>query len=112
MKRPHKYGAKAVIVDGIRFPSMKEAKRWGELKLLERAGAIRCLSRQVSIGLQGRDGPILNPTGREAKYRADFFYQEGPDCDFVIEDAKGYQTPEYKLKRAILAAMGIIIREV
>lgn len=110
--RKHKYGAKPVTVDGIKFDSAKEAKRWGELKLLERGAEISFLERQVKIALVGMTGPILTPTGRQAHYVADFLYFDTRGCCRVIEDAKGFQTPEYKLKRAILAAMGLTIKEV
>lgn len=49
--KQHKYRAKAVEIDGIRFASQKEAKRWAELVLLEKAGQIRELKRQVSFDL-------------------------------------------------------------
>lgn len=115
MKSPvksHKYKAKAVEVDGIRFPSKKEAKRWFELVALQKGGAIMGLERQVPILLHGELGPIKTPTGRNAVYRADFAYIDAKTGAKVIEDAKGFRTPEYKLKRAILSAQGITIREV
>ena len=110
--KPHKFGAKAETVDGIRFASKREARRWGELQLLQRAGQIMDLRRQVKFHLFGRDGPILTPGGRVAQYVADFVYVDNRNGLEVIEDAKGYPTPEYKLKRAILAAQNIKIIEV
>lgn len=110
--KPHKFGAKAETVDGIRFASKREARRWGELQLLQRAGQIMNLRRQVKFQLVGRDGPILTPGGRVAQYVADFVYVDNRNGLEVIEDAKGYPTPEYKLKRAILAAQNIKIIEV
>lgn len=107
-----KYRSKPTAVDGARFDSKREARRWAELQLLQRAGEIRDLRRQVRIGMEGRDGPILTPTGRKAAYVADFTYVDPRNGCLVIEDAKGFATPEYQLKRAILAAMGITIREV
>jgi hypothetical protein len=112
MEKAHKYKAKPVTIDGIRFPSKKEAARWFQLVLLQRAGEISGLARQVPILLHGELGPIKTPTGRNAVYKADFTYTDAKTGSKVIEDAKGYQTPEYKLKRAILAAQGIEIREV
>ena len=55
---------------------------------------------------------IRTPTGRVAHYVADFIYIDNRTGLEVIEDAKGYPTPEYKLKRAILAAQGVQIVEV
>ena len=107
-----KFGNVPQIVDGIKFDSMSEAHRWGELKLLERAGLLRDVRRQVRIPLMGRDGPVtFQPSKREAVYVADFVYFDVPKGIEVIEDAKGYATPEYKLKRAILAAQGVEIIE-
>lgn len=104
----NKFGAIATTVEGIRFDSLKEARRWAELRLLERAGEIRNLRRQVRIALHGRDGPVkFQPSGREAFYVADFTYEDRRlGWAEVIEDSKGHQTPEFKLKRAILAAQG------
>lgn len=104
-------GADPQIVDGIRFDSKREARRWQELRLLEIAGYIRDLQRQVPIELEGKNGPILTPKGKISRYVADFTYFDvGLGID-VIEDAKGHQTDTYKMKRAILAAMGLEVKE-
>lgn len=89
--------------------SKREARRAAELRLLERAGEIQGLAMQVKVPLLGRDGPIRTPTGRAAYYIADFVYSQAGST--VYEDAKGYATEIYKLKRAILAAQGITVRE-
>ena len=102
--------AKSRVVDGVRFDSRKEAGRWAELQLMEKAGVISGLARQVPIGLEGRDGPILTATGRQMTYRADFTYEENGER--VVEDAKGYPDKVYLMKKAILAAQGITIKEV
>lgn len=108
MKR-HKYGAKPVIIDGIKFPSKREGARWCALRLLERAGEIRDLERQVRIPLYGRDGPLKSASGRQLVYVADFCYLDVCKGLEVIEDAKGYATDTYLLKRSILAAQGVTI---
>lgn len=105
-------GTEPIVVDGIRFASKREARRWSELRLLERAGQIADLERQVPIVLQGRDGPILTRTGRHMKYVADFRYVDRRNGAVVIEDAKGWATDAFALKRAILAAMGVEVRTV
>lgn len=107
----NKFGAIPTVVDGIRFDSAREARRWGELRLMERAGEIRNLRRQVRIPLEGRDGPVtFKPSGRKAFYVADFAYQDRRlGWAEVIEDSKGHETEVFKLKRAILAAMGVEI---
>ena len=96
------------VVDGIRFDSIKEARRWGELRILEKAGHIRDLKRQVRIQLEGKSGPVrFVPSGRAAVYVADFIYFDVKLGLEIIEDSKGFETPEFKLKKAILAAQGI-----
>ena len=108
----NKFGAKKASIDGITFDSKREMLRYCELKMLQRAGKIRDLRLQVPIDLQGRDGPILTRTGRKAKYKADFIYFDNRLQAEVVEDSKGFVTKDYELKRAILAAQGIIIKEV
>jgi len=110
--RAHKYGAKKATVDGVNFSSKREAKRWSDLQLLLRDGEIKDLRRQTKIALIGRSDMIRTPTGRVAHYVADFVYIDNRTGLEVIEDAKGFPTPEYKLKRAILAAQGVTIVEV
>lgn len=110
-KRPaRKYKNEPTEVDGIRFDSAKEASRWQTLRVMERAGYIRDLKRQVRIPLEGKAGPIrFKPSNRPAVYVCDFAYHDVPKGVDVIEDAKGFQTPEFKLKRAVLAAQGVEI---
>lgn len=106
-----KYNNKKVIVDGIEFDSKKEAKRYRELRLLERAGGIHSLELQKEF--------VLIPTQREAdtvgvrggvkkgkviehavKYKADFVYiQNGKR---VVEDTKGMRTKDYIIKRKLM----------
>lgn len=96
MKRSHKYGARAVEVDGIRFPSRAEAGRYRELKLLERAGQIYGLKLQPRYKLLGYGG------GNICTYVGDFEYVE-PGRGLVTEDVKGFKTAEYKLKAKMFA---------
>lgn len=110
-KRP-KYGNKKVIFDGMTFDSQRECSRWQGLRFLEAARHIANLERQVPIELMGQNGPILTPTGRKMRYVADFKYFDVRTGAVVIEDAKGFKTPEYKIKAAILAAMGLKVVEV
>lgn len=101
-------GAQRVNVDGESFDSKAEAERWGELLLLQRAGAISDLRRQVRIGLEGRNGPIMTDGGgRQRVYVADFVYTDHALGVQVVEDRKGYATEVFLLKRAILAAQGV-----
>ena len=95
-----KYHSTPVEVDGIRFDSKREANRWFELRMLERAGKIEKLKRQVKyllIPSQYRDGKCIE---RECSYLADFVYVK--DGRLVVEDCKGFRTPEYKIKRKLM----------
>ena len=108
-----KYGARKVCVDGLTFDSKLEYRRWCELKLLERAGEIRDLQRQVKFELvpaaKGEDGRIEE---RPVAYIADFVYTDR-DGKQVVEDAKGAKTKEYIIKRKLMRhVLGIKIREV
>ena len=108
----NKYGNRKVTTfDGITFDSSKEAKRWGELKLLERVGAITDLKRQVEYILvppQYIDGKCVE---RAVKYIADFVYTEGSKN--VVEDTKGVKTPDYIIKRKLMLYVhNIRIREI
>lgn len=111
-KRPvlgtiRKYRNVPTVVDGFRFDSKAEARRWGELKLFDRAGAIRDLQRQVTYELPV-NGEIV------CRYRADFIYWK-PDGHLVVEDVKSRasMTPLYRLKKKLMKAIwGITISEV
>lgn len=107
-----KYNSKKTIVDGRKFDSKKEARRYQELLLLEKAGEIKNLSRQVKFVLipsqRDETGKVVE---RECSYKADFTYEEG--IKTVVEDVKGYRTKEYIIKRKLmLYQYGIRIREV
>ena len=101
-----KYNARRTVVDGIAFDSIAEANRWCELRLLERAGKISGLKRQVSFTLIER-----SRYGRAVIYRADFVYAE--NGQEIVEDVKGVITDVYRIKRRLMAERyGIVIREV
>ena len=95
-----KYKAKKTVVDGITFDSKKEARRYQELKLLERAGVIKDLSLQPNFLLQDKF-KYKEKTERKIEYIADFQYYVVKDKKWVIEDVKGYKTDVYKLKRKL-----------
>lgn len=93
---------------------MKEFRRWQELKLLERAGEIADLHRQVPFLLipaqRDANGRVIE---REVKYIADFCYVDMRALERVVEDTKGVRTKEYVIKRKLmLRTYGIRIREV
>ena len=99
----NKYGnKKTTTFDGITFDSAKEARRYGELKLMLRAGIISDLQRQVKYELipaQYVDGKCVE---RAVSYVADFVYKEKGKT--VVEDTKSVatKTPEYVIKRKLM----------
>ena len=99
---------KTTTSDGITHDSIKEANRWCELKLLERAGKIQHLQRQVKYALiPKQDGE------RAVEYIADFVYHE--DGKLVVEDTKSpaTRTKEYIIKRKLMLWVhGIKIKEI
>lgn len=98
-------------VDGIVFDSKREANRYRELRLVERAGEITDLKLQVRIPLQcGEHALCYVDSGRQAYYVADFVYLNA-NGDRVVEDTEGHKTDLYKLKKAVLATMGIELVE-
>ena len=101
-----KYGNKKMTApDGQRFDSVKEYHRWGCLRLLERAGVIKDLKRQVKFELIPRIG-----NDRACNYIADFTYME--DGKLVVEDCKGMKTDVYKIKKKLMLWVhGIRIKE-
>jgi hypothetical protein len=105
MKKPRKskYGNVKTRVDGILFDSKKEAKRYLELKTLEKAGLIRGLVLQYPVQVVANDKVMF-------KWIADFVYYEGNER--IFEDVKGVRTNVYRLKAKILKIiMGITVRE-
>lgn len=106
-----KYHSRKTVVDGITFDSAKEARRYRELQLLEKAGVISGLTRQQAFTLipaQRIDGKVVE---RAVKYVADFCYYR--DGEYVVEDTKGFRTADYIIKRKLmLYTHGIQIKEV
>jgi hypothetical protein len=118
----HKYGAKPTVVDGIRFASMKEARRYQELKLLEKVGEIEGLELQPTFPLYApsMSGQLLRAAKASSQggvfkvgeYRADFAYLDWKRGR-VVEDVKGFKTPLYRWKkRHVEAQYGITVVEV
>lgn len=119
MRRYRKYNNRKIEVDGMVFDSKKEASRYEELLLLQKAGAIFGLRRQVRYVLipaqrewcdeiytrgenkgKNKPGRLLE---RECTYVADFVYYQ--NCEVVVEDTKGFRTKEYIIKRKLMLYM-------
>lgn len=102
-----KYHAVKTEIDGIVFASKHEAKRYQELKLLERNGDI------INLVLQPEFLLLVKPGKSVGKYIADFSYWDTARNEYVTEDAKGVRTPVYRLKKKIVEAVyNIKIEEV
>ena len=98
----NKYGNKKVVVDGYTFDSKKEARRYGELKLLVRAGRIKDLELQPKFELI----PTIRTdteTLRKVSYYADFQYVDVESGKIIVEDVKSVatKTPVYLLKKRL-----------
>lgn len=107
----NKYRNVKTVIDGISFDSKKEAKRYSELKLLEKAGEIYRLKTQQSYQLlPAQKGGIRNE--RPLKYIADFVYWDKKTGKQVIEDVKGKTTPAYIVKRKLMKQAGYEITEI
>ena len=107
-----KYRNIRTVVDGHTFDSKKEARRYGELRLLERAGKISDLQMQVKFEFD-INGRLLKSSNRKVTYAADFvYYEKGVR---VVEDVKSSATrfnPTYRLKKALMAHVnGVEIKE-
>ena len=125
----NKYKAVKTTIDGIEFDSKREAKRYTELKILEKAGHITHLELQPEYQITINGVNIC-------KYRADFRYftvrandrtllrnskgelqtatMTGDKEGQVVEDSKGFKTPIYRLKKRLVEASypGTLIKEV
>ena len=101
-----KYGNKKVTIQGIKFDSKWEGERYLYLKSLERAGTIKDLELQVRFNLMVNDQKIC-------AYIADFCYNREDNngaWHYIVDDAKGVETPEFKLKKKLMkACLGIDI---
>jgi hypothetical protein len=121
------YNIKTRTSDGIVFDSHKEASRWEQLLLLQKAGKIVELKRQVKYelipaqyetyerfsktGKRLKDGKRL--VERKVEYIADFVYHDVDTGELIVEDTKGVKTKDYIIKRKLLLLVhGVKIREI
>lgn len=98
VSKPSKYGNIRTVVDGVNFASRAEAKRYQELKLLERGGEIHSLVLQPRYKLRGKNGNVV------CTYVGDFQYadrRQGNDGHYVVEDVKGVKTDAFRIKAAL-----------
>lgn len=119
-----KYGNKKAKANGKVFDSRQERSRYYTLQVLEKAGEISDLRMQVpfeiipaiyetvEVQLKTKTKQVQKLVQRAAHYVADFVYKD-KDGNMVVEDSKGFRTPEYLLKKKMMRAfLGITIKEV
>lgn len=99
--KQNKYKNKKVEYDGIKFDSQKEKSWYIKYKLMEQAGEIYDLKRQVPFELL-QTFRLGDKTYRKTKYIADFTYYD-KDGKFHVIDVKGIKTDVYKLKKKLMA---------
>ena len=101
-----KYGAVPTMLDGVRFDSKAEARRYQELKLMEAAGEIKHLECHPRY-------PLVVNGVKVGEYRGDFRYTVTATDRIVTEDVKGCRTQVYALKKRLVEALyGIEVVEV
>jgi len=111
-KTRNKFKAQRTEFDGISFDSKKEAARWAALLQLQRIGEITDLTRQVPIMLESNGERLKTRTGRDMRLTVDFYYVEVATGLPIYEDAKGFPTRDYEVRRAVAATMRIDVLEV
>lgn len=101
--KPSKYGNKPCVIGGEKYRSQREAKRHQQLLVLQRAGLVANLKREVPFQL----APSVRYAGKRAtpalRYVADFVYTR--DGAQVVEDCKGFRTEAYKVKKHLMLAV-------
>lgn len=97
-----KYKNQKIIFNGETFQSKKEYRRFCELLLLEKAGLISDLQRQVKYVLIPSQKEGKKTIERECSYKADFVYTDNETGETVVEDVKGMRTEVYKIKRKLM----------
>lgn len=94
-----KFQSVECIVDGIRFASQLEARRYQELKLLEMAGEISRLETQPEFVLQPKTkDPKTGQMIPRQLYIGDFLYIDNHTNEIICEDVKGFETQTFRLK--------------
>ena len=122
--KKNKYSNKKIKFEDKEFDSQKEARRFKELSIMQDAGLIKDLKRQVKFTLipTQREPDVTGPKGgikkgkvieKECSYYADFVYYDNELKQQIVEDTKGFRTTEYIIKRKLMLAVhGIRIKEI
>ena len=94
----HKYRAKPTTVDNIRFDSLKESRRYVELKTMQQANLIRALQVHPRFPIEVSGRHICT-------YEADFSYFDALKNNWITEDCKGIRTAVYRLKKKLFETL-------
>lgn len=97
----NKYHNNKIYVDSIKFDSKKEAVRYQQLKLLEKANVIKELELQKVFELRPKYKNANGKTIRAITYIADFYYYDNLKQKYIVEDTKGFRTEVYKIKKKL-----------
>ena len=97
MTRVRKYRNEPTVVDGIRFASKAEARRYSDLVLLQRGREIANLTTQPKY-------PLVVNGHKVCTYIADFAYLTKQGMP-VTEDVKGVETRDFKIKAKLFRAL-------
>lgn len=116
-KKANKYHAQKTVACGIKFDSRREAGRYLDLCVLEKAGKIKNLRRQVKYVLIPSQRKSDGKIERETSYYADFVYFDCEKQKEVVEDVKGMKMGAaynvFVIKRKLmLERFGIEVLEV
>ena len=108
----NKYHNKKCVYGGMTFDSQKERDRYIQLRVMENAGLIQNLQRQVKYEVIPKQTDVMGHViERATAYVADFVYEQ--DGKTVVEDTKGERTRDYIIKRKLMLYLhGIRIHEV
>lgn len=108
-----KYHNQPVVVNGIKFDSRREARRYQELQLLLRAGEISQLEMQKKYTLIPTQKKPSGGTERAVTYTADFVYKDNRTGKETVEDAKGMKTQQGIIRRKLMLYIhGIEVKEI
>lgn len=113
-EKPSKFGnRRAQSSDGKWFDSIRERNRYEELRLLEKQGLISHLECQPKFRFEIDGRNVVSrsaryPNGRQLYWKGDFAYFDGKHR--VVEDAKGFRTKEFILKKAFVEALYPAVR--
>lgn len=101
--KKRKYGNKKVTIDGVTFDSLAEARRYEELCLQVKAGAISDLRLQPRYELQKAFVDSDGVKHRAIVYVADFYYVDYASMSRIVEDVKGKGviTPVFLIKKKL-----------